>query len=419
MKHIKHTLTRRHLISSLGICIALPSLEIFGSSKNSTAKARNFVAIGTELGWHQQSFYPKTTGSDYVMPETLKPIEKHRKDFTVFSGLDHKAAHGHSYWSNFLCGRNTKSYSLDQIIADKIGTKSRFSSFQLCAGQFGTAMSFSKQGTPLPSINRPSVFFKKMFITKDDQKFQEYILKSGKSSLDFVLEDAKYLYSRSSSNDKSSLDEYFTALRSVEKRIENKISHLNKPIPQTNYKLPDSDPIAPSEQLESAKLMYDLMALAIQNGSSRVLSLKIGGGGPVFSLNGKPLSDGYHGLSHHGNNANKLRDLLLVEREHMKAFNSFLNQLRTKKDSTGKDLLDSTIVLVGTGMGDASRHANNNLPTLVAGGGFKHGTYIAAEQQKTPYLLGDLFITLQQHLGIQTDQFSNASNNMNNLLGPS
>jgi hypothetical protein len=419
MKNKRHSLTRRHLMSSLGICIALPSLEIFGSTKKATAKAQNFVAIGTELGWHQQSFYPKTDGSEFDMPETLKPIEAHREDFTIFSGLDHKAAHGHSYWSNFLCGKNTKSYSLDQIIADKIGTKSRFSSFQLCSGQFGTAMSFSKQGTPLPSINRPSVFFKKMFITKDDQKFQEYILKSGKSSLDFVLEDAKLLNNKVSSNDRNSLDEYFTALRSVEKRLENKISHLKKPIPKTSYKLPDSDPIAPSEQLESAKLMYDLMALALQNGSSRVLSLKIGGGGPVFTLNGKPLCDGYHGLSHHGNNANKLRDLLLVEKEHMKAFNSFLNQLKTKKDSTGNNLLDSTIVLVGTGMGDASRHANNNLPTLVAGGGFKHGTFIATEQQKTPYLLGDLFVTLQQQLGIQTNQFSNASNNINNLLGAS
>jgi len=419
MKNIKHTLNRRHLISSLGIFIALPSLETFASTKNSIAKAQNFVAIGTELGWHQQSFYPKTAGSEYGMPKTLKPIEKHRDDFTILSGLDHKAAHGHSYWSNFLCGKNTKSYSLDQIIADKISTKSRFSSFQLCTGQLGTAMSFSKQGTPLPSINRPSVFFKKMFITKDDQKFQEYILKSGKSSLDFVLEDAQSLNKKVSSNDRNSLDEYFTALRSVEKRLENKISHLKKPIPKTSYNLHDSDPIAPSEQLDSAKLMYDLMALALQNGSSRVLSLKIGGGGPVFTLNGKPLSDGYHGLSHHGNNANKLRDLLLVEKEHMKAFNTFLNQLKTKKDSTGNNLLDSTIVLVGTGMGDASRHANNNLPTLVAGGGFKHGTFIATEQQKTPYLLGDLFITLQQQLGIQTNQFSNASNNINNLLGAS
>ena len=417
MKQLTMT-SRRQFLSSLGVCIALPALESFAAGKGTAEKAKTFVAIGSSLGWYQKGFYPKEVGTGYRMPEVLAPLAKHRNDFTIFSGLDHQAPNGHNYWSNFLCGQKVGSYSLDQIIADKIGSECRFTSVQLTAGSGKAAMSFSKQGTRLPSINRPSVFYNKMFISKADLKHQEYILRSGKSSMDYVLEDANRLQKKVSAFDSDALDEYFTALRSVEKRLSNRLAHINDPVPTTGYKLPESDPIAPRQQMDCSKLMYDLMALAIQNGSSRVLSLNLGGGGPVFTIDGKSLSEGYHSLSHHGNNPSRIRDLITVEQTHMKCFNGFLNQLKEKKDAEGKPLLDSTLVLLGTGMGDASRHSNRDLPTLVAGGGARHGQHIAAGS-KSPksYLLGDLYITLQQQFGIDCDSFSNASRNLNSLWG--
>jgi hypothetical protein len=163
--------------------------------------------------------------------------------------------------------------------------------------------------------------------------------------------------------------------------------------------------------------MYDLMALAIETDSSRVLSFFIDGLGQVFSFDGRPLRSGYHGLSHHGNDPEMLRDLIAIETAHMHCFNGFLNQLKEKKRPNGKSLLDETIILVGTGMGDASRHSNANLPTLVAGGGFKHGSHIAIDSSKPDApLLGDLYITLMQKLGVETNDFSNANRNLNHLF---
>jgi hypothetical protein len=193
---------------------------------------------------------------------------------------------------------------------------------------------------------------------------------------------------------------------------------VNDPVPETDYKLPDYDPVAPTLQLEAEKLMYDLMTLAIQNGSTKVLSLFIGGLGQVFTINGETLKAGYHALSHHGNDPDAVNDLIKVETQHMHCFNGFLNQLQTKTDAEGKPLLDSTIVLLGSGMGDSSRHANSNLPTLVAGGGFQHGQHLAIDKKsKDAPLLGDLYVTLMQQLGLETNHFSNARRNMNHLFG--
>ena len=131
--------SRRQFLSSLGVCIALPAIESFAAGKGTAEKAKTFVAIGSNLGWYQKEFYPKEVGTGYRMPEVLEPLAKHRNEFTIFSGLDHQAPNGHNYWSNFLCGQKVGSYSLDQIIADKIGSECRFTSVQLATGSGNAA----------------------------------------------------------------------------------------------------------------------------------------------------------------------------------------------------------------------------------------------------------------------------------------
>jgi hypothetical protein len=137
----------------------------------------------------------------------------------------------------------------------------------------------------------------------------------------------------------------------------------------------------------------------------------------VFTIEGETLQAGYHALSHHSNDAEKIQDLVRVEIEHMKCLENFISQLKTKTDAEGRPLLDSTIVMMGTGMGNASTHTNNDLPTVVAGGGFKHGSHIAVDPKADGApLLGDLFITLMQQLGMEPDRFSNAKRNLNHLF---
>ena len=162
--------------------------------------------------------------------------------------------------------------------------------------------------------------------------------------------------------------------------------------------------------------MFDLMALALQTDSTRIATLFIAGLGQVFTLDGQTMRAGYHALSHHGNDPDLIRDLIRVETEHMKCLSRFLTQLKQKTDVDGRPLLDTTIVMFGTGMGDASRHSNRDLPTIVAGGGFKHGQHIAGDLKDDSLLLGDVFISIMNQLGIETDTFSNAKNGVSQIM---
>jgi hypothetical protein len=413
-------LDRRLFLRSAVATIALPSLEAFADESVPQEKtARNFVAIGAYLGWHQKSFYPTAVGGDYAMPRTLEPIADFRDQFTIFSGLDHRAPNGHEAWINFLSGKAPGTYSLDQQIADHIGGEPRFASIELATGvgEGAKTMSFTKQGVGLPTIMRPSVFYKQLFGSKADRARAEYLINSGKSSLDSVLDDAKRLQSTLPKRDQEKLSEYFDSFRAVEKRMDRQLATLDEPVPETRYQLPSYDPITPNLQMEAGKIMYDLMVLALDSGSTRVLSLFLDGLGQVFAIDGEILKAGYHALSHHGNDPGMIEDLVAIERAHMECFAGFLLQLSEKKDPRGKSLLDDTVVLLGTGMGDASRHSNANLPTLVAGGGFRHGQHLAIDAGKPDApLLGDLYLTLMQRLGIEQENFSNATRNLNQIF---
>ena len=226
-----------------------------------------------------------------------------------------------------------------------------------------------------------------------------------------MLEDARSLQRSVSGADKDKLEEYFTSLREVEHRIGKQLSHANDPVPKVDYKLPDADPLASNLLIECESVMYDLIALALQTDSSRVLSMSLRGGGEVFTIGGEMPRFGYHALSHHCNDPEKIAELTKIDTEHMKSFAKFLAQLKSKTDAEGRPLLDSTIVMWGTGMGDASRHSNQDLPVVLAGGGFKHGRHLnfqRTDSAEKDLLLGDLFITLQRQLGIECQGFAQA-----------
>ncbi|MDC0314305.1 DUF1552 domain-containing protein [bacterium] len=414
--------SRRHFLRGASATIALPVLETFSADSTPADGPRNFVAVGTYLGWHQNAFFPKQTGKDYEISPTLSPLTRFRDDFTIFSGLDHRAPNGHQSWSNFLCGQAPRAWSLDQMIADELGEKSRFSSLQLTAGSgesgIGSkAISFTRQGIPLPMIQRPSVLYKKLFMSTADRARAEYVIGSGRSALDDLLEDAKRLQKSLPHSDSEKLEEYFDSVRAVEKRMGRQLEAINDPVPQPDYKLPSYDPVTPNLQIEAETILYDLMVLALQTDSTRVISLFLDGLGQVFSFDGNALGSGYHGLSHHGNDPAMIRELVSIETAHMHCFAGFMKQLKEKKNAQGRSLLDDTIIMLGTGMGDASRHSSRNLPTLLAGGGFAHQGHIGIdEKQSDSLLLGDLCITMMQKLGMEVDQFSNAQRNMNQLL---
>jgi hypothetical protein len=420
-RHCPPRLVRRRFLQAGFSTVALPALEAFAAPAPPPPQPRTFVSVGAYLGWHAPAFFPKQSGAGYQMPPLLEPLEPHRNHFTIFSGLDHRAPNGHDAWNNFLCGKVPGSYSLDQKIADRIGQQSRFPSLHLIAGASehtnGRQMSYTKEGVPLPEIERPSVLYKRLFMSQADRARVAYVLSSGKSALDDVLQDARRLHAQLPASDQAKLDEYFESVRRLERSMSRQLESIDQPIPQPAYKLPETDPITPNLMMEAEQVLYDLMALAIQTDSTRVITFGLYGLGQVFTIDGTPLSAGYHALSHHGNDPGMVRDLIKLERSHMLQLAGFLRQLREKKDAHDRPLLDSTIVLAGTGMGDASRHSNQNLPILIAGGGFQHGRHIAIDRDApSAPLLGDLYVTLMQRLGIEAASFSNASRNLNHLF---
>jgi len=412
---------RRRFLQTAGGAIALPMLEstrpllAYGERERSAGKAKRLVCTGAYLGYHRESIYPAQIGRGYKMSPILEPLARHREQFTILSGLDHRPpkADGHDTWQTYLTGKNRNSISLDQIAAAKIGKTTRYQSLQLSAGKAKFPMNRDAKGKPMPMITRPSVLYRKLFAVPKDKERQNYILKSGRSALDAALEEAKRLSRTVSAADRKKLSEYFDALREVERRLQKRQDPIGSAVPKTDLKPPKYDPIAPNLMIEAEEMMYDLMALALETDSARVTTLFLGGEGQVFTIDGETLRTGYHLLSHHGNDPQKIAELVKIECEHMRCLAKFLDKLKRKTDADGRSLLASTLVLSGTGIGDANAHVNNDLPTIIAGGGLKHGQHFKAGKDR---LLGDLFITILQQLGINVDRFSNAKHNLNGAL---
>ena len=424
MKSETLSVPRRAFLRASGLSLALPAMEsLMGKTppKPETSPAtKRLVTIGTYLGFHTPSWFPREPGKNYTMSPVLKPLEPLRKDLSIFSGLDHRAPNGHKNWRNYMTGKGTPGISLDQIVAKEIGKTTRFDSLQLTCGNAGDGrMSYTREGIALPAIGRPSVVFGQLFETGSSKERTAYLLKSGKSVLDLVLDEAKTMKRQVSTRDADKLEEYFTSVREVEHKLQKDQQWLDVPTPEVKFNLPDFDPVAPDLSLECESLMYELMALALETDSTRVISLMVPGQGQVFTINGEKLSAGYHGLSHHGNDPDKIAEFNRVGTEHVARFGQFLHLLKNKKDVTGKPLLESTAILYGSGMGNANTHNNSRLPMLLAGGGFKHGTHHAIDRDNssdTTPLLGDLFLTVMQSMGLQEERFVKAKRNMNDYL---
>lgn len=412
-------MNRRDLLKTSLLGFALPTLETFAGKVSTKAKASRLVCIGHWLGIYTPEFFPKMAGENYEITKLLKPLEHLKNDFSVFSGLDHRFSHGHKSWNNFLCGTDARTVSLDQVVADEIGQDSRYKSLPITCGRkpAESAMNVTESGIILPMINRPTVLFNKLFSSSTDIKRLKYELESGRSVLDSIHTDLKVLQQKVSKNDKSKLDDYVSAVRGVEENLTKRKFWLDKPIKKIDFKMPRRDPMATELLFECEKLMFDLMALAFESDSTKVATYLGPGDQQVFRINGELLSTSYHGLSHHGNNSGSVKDFLKINFEHMKNLAYFIGKLKECKDAYGRELLDSTIVYFGSGLGNGNTHSTSNVPVLVAGGGFKHGAHhkIDRERKYAP-VLGQLFATMMQQLGMKNNSFANAKGNMNQYL---
>ena len=416
---------RRTFLRGVGVSLALPALETLATTPDKNPPSRRFVCVSPNYGMYPGGFFPEQTGSGYEMPSLLGSLESHREDLTIFSNLDHPdVGGGHGCSNTFLNGIEMKDakdnpqllLSLDQLLAEKIGQGTRFPSLLLGSGGF----SWSRAGVRLPTDLDPNRIFAKLFVEDPDKvKVQtRRFLGEDASILDVVLEDAKRLNRRLSKSDQEKLEEYLTSVREVEPKLQRQEEWIDVAKPRVSDAVirgDDDETIVDLTYPYNTAIIYDLMILALQTDSTRVICYGHPGGNRLFPFEGVSL--GYHSLTHHGKRPDLLSQLAVIERFYADQFAQFLGKLKNATDNEGRPLLETTAVLFGSGMGNASSHSSRNLPVLVAGGGLKHGQHHTFPREgRDGRPLSNLFVTLLQQLGIEEDRFATSEGNLNHLL---
>lgn len=411
-------LSRRTFLRGAGVCLTLPLLDamtpaLARGAKAGSAAPRRMVAIQTNQGIMPQFFFPEKAGRDYVLTPYLQILEKHRQQLTVFTGLSHPNVDGgHQAEKCFLTGaphpggpafRN--SISLDQFAAEQLGPATRFPALTLAATGENPTVSVTRSGVALPPERSPSKLYRQMFVNAKPAEVKQRVndLRRGRSLLDFVGESAKDLKREIGPVDRDRLDQYFTSVRELENRLVRAEAWEYKPKPAVDAASPtDVTDTTAAAFVEKTRIMLEMVRLALVTDSTRLVS---------FFLDATPI----HNLTHHGNRPEVIAQLRAVEERELKTLNVFLNSLADSKDGS-QNLLDQTMVLYGTCMGSANAHSNHNLPVLLAGGGFKHGQHIAFDPQPGKnYPLANLYVSMLQRLGIETDKFASATGTMRGL----
>ncbi len=426
-----HNYSRRGFLQTAGVALTLPWLE---SVRTQSAKAQTatnasavrphrFLGICNNLGLLPEDFFPKQAGSDYIPSPYLATLQEHRGSFTVFSGVSHPNVDGgHPSDISFLTAaphpasssfRNT--ISLDQHIAEQVGGQTRFPSLTLAVNTGNRSLSWTGTGVAIPPEQSASSLFKQLFLQGSPAEIESQVRKldRGRSILDTLAEQASDLQRDASSHDRGRLDQFFSSVRDLEQRLLASREWESEPKPLVELAEP-VDPSSPALYMAKVQLMYDLAKLAFETDSTRSVTLMLNSvGTPVLQIRGATINDGYHNLSHHGKSEEKLSQLRIIDQEHMKLLAGLFAGLKSTSEQ-GESLLDRSMILYGSNLGDANAHSTTNMPLLFAGGGFKHGQHLAFDQQQN-YPLPNLFVSILQRMGIAQDKFASSTGTMRGL----
>jgi hypothetical protein len=415
-------LSRRTFLRASGVALGLPLLQSMfprgARAAGDSGDARRMLAICAPLGIHTPKLFPSTAGKDYEVTPYLEPLQGVRNKFSVVSGLMHPMVDGgHSAEKSFLTGaphpgqpsfRNT--ISVDQFAAERMGHKTRLPFLTLSADSRG--ISYTRSGVQIPTESRPSRVFNRLFLegTEDEKVAQMRRIKDGQSILDLVGNQTRAIQRQAGRDDHETLDQYFTSVRELEKRLVQAEDWAKRPKPVVDQE-PPTDIEDRANFTGRMQLLFDLMFLALQTDSTRLITLKGPGGNEVVKLNG--VDDGWHNLSHHGKDPKKIEQLAIIEKEEMRLLGDFLHKLDGVREGE-HTLLDQTAVLMGSNMGNASSHNNTNLPIVAAGGQFRHGQHLAFDPEKSPPL-ANLLVSFLQHLAFDVDKFSSGTGTLTGL----
>ena len=416
------SLSRRTFLKGAGAFMALPWLEAMTpafASSIAHQPPRRFVAVTLALGLHGPNLNPKETGRKYTPSLYLSEVKDLLGDMTVVTGSSHPGVSGgHQAEGSILSAapysRNAafkNSVSLDQYLAKHQGHHTRFPSLVLNINGT-TSASYTESGSMIPAEESPSKVFNQLFIpdTPEEKARQVERLKQGRSIMDVVAADVKRVEKKLSSGDLQKMDQYFTSVRNFEKRLGVAQEWALRPKPKVNVNSPvdieNRDAI-----IDRKRLMLDVMLLALQTDSTRFITLHLNGEGGAVPLEG--VNEGYHSLSHHGLDDDKIEQLTLVETGLVRKWGDFLRDLKGSEESNGT-VLDNTSVLLTSNLGNASSHDNRNMPVLLAGGGFRHGQHLAFDTSNN-YPLPNLYLSILRRHGLEVDRFATSTGEMTGL----
>ncbi|QEG40001.1 DUF1552 domain-containing protein [Roseimaritima ulvae] len=440
------SLSRRRVLRGMGTAIALPFGDAMLPTRLLTAAAadtagppRRMAFLYVPNGVHMPAWRPQQEGQQYDLPDTLQPLKKHQSNLNVLTGLalDGAAAHGDGGGDHarsvaaFLTGSHPRKtdgadiqngVSVDQVAAQQVGDQTRFASLELgleASSQAGRCdsgyscvytsnMSWRNATSPMAKEVDPAAVFQRLFAGQtrtDTLRAKSVREKYRKSILDFVQEDAQQLSQQLGANDKRKVDEYLYAVRDVEKRLVGaERLHLNEQgVP--DYPRPAG---VPKDMGKHAELMMDMITLALQTDSTRILSFMFTNAGSNRSYPDLGVSDGHHELSHHGKSADKQAKIAKINRFHVEKFAYLLDRMSSVPEGQGT-LLDHCMVVYGSGISDGDRHNHDDLPILLAGKGagkIRSGRHIRYDNG-TP--LCNLYLWMLQQMGAQVDHFGDST----------
>ena len=434
------------MLKGVGTAVALPWLEGLARAAAPLATAvtppRRIAFVYVPNGVVVPDWFPKTEGKLGDLPDILKPLTPFKDSLNVLSNmtLDKARANGDGpgdharAMSTFLTGRQPRKthgadirigISADQHVANAIGDKTRFPSLELgiergqqagnCDSGYSCAyssnLSWRGEATPNAKETDPKLVFDRLFGGNDPKELAAARAKRdlyNKSVLDFVMDDAKSLTKTLGQGDRRKLDEYLTAVREIEDRIQ-KVKKLNaerKPVPKPDMAAPSG---VPGEFKDHVRLMADLMVLAFQTDLTRVATLPIANDGSNRPYKPIGVSEGHHELSHHGRNTEKLAKIKKINTHHMEQFAYLVEKMSKVKEANGTTLLDNMMLVYGSGIGDGDRHNHDELPILLlgkGGGSIAGGRHIKAPRE-TPLM--NLYLSLFERMGTPTTRFGDST----------
>jgi len=410
---MQRSLSRRALLKGAGITLALPWLDAMSAAFAPEPKPpMRFIGILNYFSFHAPNLFPKEAGADYVATPYLQGLQRQRKDFTIISGLNHpEVRDGHSSDKSFFTGaphpsspsfRNT--VSLDQFAAERIGRDTRYASLNFStSGAY--SCSYTRSGVAIPPETSAARAFARLFIDGTPAEVAEEVarVQEGRSILDRVAGEAKRLQRDVGAGDRDKLDQYFTSVRELEQRMVRSEDFAKRPKPKPG--VPAIRDPGPGEDTRRFGLMLEVARLAVQTDLTRIVTLYYVGTSKTPSRPGTSFA--YHDLSHHGQDAGKLNQLTVLERDLLLEWGGFIQRMKDSRDGASR-LLDNTMSVFGAGMGNASSHDSTNLPILVAGGRFKHGRHLAHDPKNPPPLC-NLWVQMLREMGMPVEKFGTSN----------